>query len=168
MKLITLKTEDRYQIDNCNEREKEMVDVLTSIEILCSKEKVSEYAADPDNAPKWYSNIESILWKTEKRLTKGSKITFVAHFLGKRLEYTYEIIEYAPGELLRMSTDEGPFPMETTYRWETTNEKSTLMSLRNRGNPAGFSKIFAPFMASMMKRENRKDLKKIKELLENR
>ena len=91
---------------------------------------------------------------------------FVAHFLGRRLEYTYEIVELVGGERLTMRTAQGPFPMETTYTWEPASGGGTRMTLRNRGEPSGFSKIAAPMMAKAMRRANAKDLAKLKELLE--
>ena len=42
------------------------------------------------------------------------------------------------------------------------------MTLRNRGEPTGFSKIAAPIMAKAMRRANRKDLRRITEILESR
>jgi hypothetical protein len=126
---------------------------------------VAEYVADPANAPVWYENIESAESKSAPQLTVGARIAFVARFLGRRLAYTYEVGEYVPGERLVMRTADGPFPMETTYTWEEVSG-GTRMTLRNRGEPAGFSRVAAPAMAAAMRRANRKDLDRLKEILE--
>lgn len=145
-----------------------MVDVQTEIIINCPRAKVSEYAANPDNAPEWYANIQSAQWQTPKPLAIGSKIAFKAQFLGRELAYVYQVVEYTPDKSFVMKTANGPFPMETTYTWETVEGNSTRMTLRNRGEPTGFSALFAPFMSFLMRRANRKDLNSIKKLLEER
>jgi hypothetical protein len=142
------------------------VDVLTEIEIARPVADVAAYAAEPDNAPAWYANIESVEWKTEPPLRVGSIVGFVARFLGRRLAYDYEIVDLVPGERLVMRTAEGPFPMETTYTWTPTTDHGTHMTLRNNGEPAGFSKLLAPLMAPAMRRANRKDLAALKSILE--
>jgi uncharacterized protein YndB with AHSA1/START domain len=142
------------------------VDVVTEVVINRPRERVAEFAGDPGNAPTWYANIESIQWKTEPPVKVGSRMDFVARFLGRRLAYTYEIVELVPGERLVMRTSEGPFPMETTYTWEKLDDGSTRMTLRNRGEPSGFSKISSPLMAAAMRRANRKDLSALKMILE--
>ena len=97
---------------------------------------------------------------------EGSRVTFEARFLGRRLRYTYEIRELVPEERLVMSTSEGAFPMETTYTWADTPEGGTRMTLRNRGEPSRFASIAAPAMAAAMRRANRKDLRTLKAILE--
>ncbi len=105
--------------------------------------EVAAFAADPGNAPRWYENIESVRWETVPPVAVGSRIAFVARFLGRRLAYTYEVRDLVPGERLVMSTAEGPFPMETTYTWADVGG-GTRMTLRNRGEPAGLTEAGVP------------------------
>ena len=142
------------------------VDVQTDIEIDRPRFEVASYASDPDNATSWYKNIKAVDWKTAKPLAVGSRIAFVAHFLGRRLAYTYEVKELVEGERFVQSTSEGPFAMETTYVLEDNGAGGTRMKLRNRGEPAGFARFDAPIMARAMRRANRQDLKRLRTILE--
>src|SRR3954469_140438 len=144
------------------------VDVTTTTVIARPREEVAAFAGDPTNAPRWYVNIKAVEWKTAPPIRRGSQMAFVARFLGRRLAYTYEVIDYVPGERLVMRTSEGPFAMETTYTWESAGAGTTKMTLRNRGEPQGFSRLLAPFMARAVRSATRKDLAKLKELLEHR
>ncbi|HEV2139811.1 MAG TPA: SRPBCC family protein [Candidatus Dormibacteraeota bacterium] len=142
------------------------VDVTTETVIDRARADVAGYAGDPTNAPRWYANIDSVAWQTQPPLKVGSRMTFVARFLGRRLEYTYEVVDMVPGERLVMQTAEGPFAMETTYTWQDQGPGTTRMTLRNRGEPSGFAAIAAPVMVAAMRRANTSDLARLKKLLE--
>lgn len=128
------------------------------------RETVAAYAGDPGNAPRWYANIESVRWRTAPPVTVGSCMDFEAKFLGRRLAYTYEVVDLEPGRHLVMRTADGPFPMETTYTW-TSVPGGTLMRLRNRGTPTGFAKVAAPMMRTAMRGAMTKDLSRLAERL---
>jgi uncharacterized protein YndB with AHSA1/START domain len=141
------------------------VDVQVETTINRPVEAVAAYAGDPTNAPEWYVNIKSVVCETPPPVDVGSRMAFVAQFLGRRIAYTYEVVELVPHERLVMRTTDGPFPMETTYTWEPSGH-ATRMTLRNRGNPSGFSKMTAPLMEMAMRRATTKDLARLKALLE--
>jgi hypothetical protein len=143
------------------------VDVTTEIEIGRPRAEVSAYASDPDNATAWYENIKAVEWQSPKPVAVGSRIAFVARFLGRRLAYTYEVMDMRAGERFVMSTAEGPFPMETTYAWHDLPSGGTRMILRNRGKPSGLPRLASPLMGLAMRRANGKDLRCLKSLLES-
>src|SRR6478752_416834 len=142
------------------------VDVETSIEIDVARDEVAAFASDPENAPRWYVNISSVVLQTPPPVTVGSRMAFVAHFLGRRITYTYEVRELVDSERFVMSTAEGLFPMKTTYTWADTPGGGTRMTLRNQGEPSGFGQLTALVMTGAMRRANRKDLEALKALLE--
>ena len=143
------------------------IDVTTQTDINRPRADVAAFAADPDNATTWYEDINAVRWETPKPLQVGSRVAFEARFLGRRLAYTYQIREFQPGARLVMSTDAGPFPMETTYTWQDTRGGGTHMTLRNRGQPSGFANLAAPIMAAQVRRATSRNLALLKKIMES-
>jgi hypothetical protein len=114
------------------------IDVCTQIEIAWPRADVAAFATDPDNATAWYENIKAVVWQSPRPLAVGARLEFVAQFLGRRLAYT----------------------------WDDVGDGATRMTLRNRGEAAGFAKLSAPMVAAAMRRANRKDLERLREILE--
>jgi uncharacterized membrane protein len=144
------------------------VDVLTEITIARPLNEVAAYATNPDNAPEWYENIESVTWRGEPPLSIGSEMTFVARFMGRRLSYVYRVVEYEPQARLVMSTVDGPFPMETTYSWTAAGENATRMTLGNRGGATGIMGLLSPLEAIAVRRATNRDLRRLRAILESR
>ena len=141
------------------------VDVQVETVIHRPREVVAAYAADPTNAPEWYAKIKAVQWRTSPPLRVGSRMEFLATFMGRRIAYIYEVADLVPGERLVMQASDGPMAMETTYTW-TDEGDGTRMRLRNRGGPSGFATITAPIMAAAVRRATTKDLARLKEILE--
>lgn len=141
------------------------VDVTTQTVVARPRAEVAAFVTDPRNAPRWYANIRSVEMLTDPPVRVGSRMCFVAAFLGRTITYTYEVLELEPGERMTMSTASGPFPMTTTYAFEDA-AAGTRMILRNHGSPHGFGAVAAPVMRRAIERANRKDLAAVKALLE--
>ena len=60
------------------------VDVSAEIEIARPRSEVAAFAWDPRNAPVWYQRINEVRWNSAKPLAVGSRIVFVAEFMGRQ------------------------------------------------------------------------------------
>jgi len=141
------------------------VDVEVAVVIARPVAEVAAFAGDPARAPEWYRNIRSVRRHDEGPVRLGSRVDFVASFLSRELAYTYEVVRLEPEERLVMRTTEGPFPMETIYNWAPVG-LGTRMRLRNTGEPQGLAALATPLVSRAMRREMRKDLARLKALLE--
>jgi hypothetical protein len=88
--------------------------------------------------PAFEDASKRVEWKPPEALKVGAKVAFEVQFMGRKVEYIYEIKEHVPGESLLMSTAAGPFPMETSYKFSDTPSGATKVELRNRGPPVRF------------------------------
>ena len=113
------------------------------------------------------ANIKVVLWETAGPLALGSRFRFTSSFLGRTLEYTYEVVELVPAELFVMRSDQSPFRMETTYTFRDAADGATWMTLRNRGEPTAFTGLAAPILATAIRRATDKDLARLKSVLES-
>src|SRR4029079_16536233 len=96
------------------------VDVTTHIIIAAPVATVAAFASQPDHAPRWDVNIKRVEWQTPPPMQIGSRFAFVAQFLGRRLEYVYQVVEYVSHKRRVMRTSDAPVAMESTYEWDST------------------------------------------------
>jgi hypothetical protein len=144
------------------------IDVLTTILICCPKTDVASYASDPRNAPQWYARIASAVVETPLPIRVGSRFRFEARFLGRTLVYTYEVIAFEPTEFLTMRATDMRGGMETSYSWIAEGPSSTRMVLRNRGAAKPIPFIPDVLLAAAIRRANRGDLARLRQILERR
>jgi uncharacterized membrane protein len=141
------------------------VRVTNAIVIDRPRAEVAAFASDPENARRWYADIRGVKWN-HKPVAVGSRLAFVAAFLGREADYVYEVTELVPDKRFAMTRAEGPFPMETVYSWEDAREGGTTMTLQSSGHPSGLALLLVPFLRRSMRRSGRKDLLRLKTILE--
>jgi uncharacterized membrane protein len=142
------------------------IDVSSQIVVERPRADVAAYTTDPDNAPNWYAGIESVEWQGEHTLRVGTRVRFRAHFLGRHLDYDVEVTDFVPGDHLSLRVVDGPFPMETEYRFESLGDAQTRVTQTHRGMPSGFARLAARVLMYAMHRTPMKDLQQLKVILE--
>ena len=142
------------------------MDVNAEILIERPQTEVASYAMDPANDPVWISGIMEADLLTEPPLAIGTQVKRVATFLGRRIEYVLEVVDYDPKALLAMRSIKAPFPMRVTYEFQE-EAGGTLARIRIQGDAAGFYRLAAPLMSRAVKRNITNDLETMKDLLES-
>ena len=142
------------------------VDVEVHTTIDRPRPEVAAYCCDPTTVTRWNANIRAVDWDSSRPVGVGSLMRLTSGFLGRTMEYTYEVVDLVPDERFVMRSVRGPFSMETTYLWRDTEQGGTWMTLRNRGEPTGFAGLAAPILATAVRRATTKDLAQLKSILE--
>ena len=147
------------------------VHVEERIRIERPRAEVAAWAADPDNAPRWRKGIDRVEWKSHPPLRTGSRIAFTTPALGLPLAYRYTVEEHVPSERTVFRTEEGPFPIETTLSFadaaaDADEGPATEVTLAVHGEKGG-SKAANRILERTLGRTSRKDLARLKQLLES-
>ena len=141
------------------------MDVTAEIKIGRERGEVATYATDISNDPLWIGGVVEATVLTDGPVRQGTRAARVAKFLGRRIEYVNEVIEYDPGVRLVMKSVTGPFPMTVSYEFEEA-EGGTLARIHVRGEAEGFFKLAAPVLGRFVRKSIMRDLETLKALLE--
>jgi uncharacterized membrane protein len=142
------------------------IHVEEQIRIQRPRAEVAAWAADPDNAPRWRKDVDKVEWKSQPPLRTGARIALTTPSLGLPLAYRYTVEEHVPGERTVLRTEEGPFPIETTLSFADAGDGATEVMLTTSGEKKG-SKVANRILERTIRRTSRKDLARLKKILES-
>ncbi len=140
------------------------IDISAEVAIDRSRADVAAFAMDPLNDPAWIGGVVESKALSDRPFGRGTKVARVAKFMGRRMEYTTEAVEYEPGAGVTMQAD-SPFPMTIRYEF-LERDGGTLARIRVRGEGSGFYRLAAPLLAMAVRRNVSRDLESLKRLLE--
>jgi uncharacterized protein YndB with AHSA1/START domain len=142
------------------------IDVSAEVTIRRPRPEVTAYMTDPSHDPEWIGGIRRAKLLGEGPVGVGSQVEREASFLGRKIEYVNQIVRLDEG-VLEMRSVVSPFPMEITYTFED-RDGGTLVRNHVRGGSRGLFSLASPLMAPMVRRNVKKDLERLRDLLERR
>ena len=133
--------------------------------IARSAEEVFSYVTDPDNAPKWLPGVTGLEMITEGPLSAGTRLR-ESRRVGERAgDVDIEIVAHEPPSLYTTRFVQGGYEATYEYTFEV-EEEGTKVVLACTVAGRGLSKLMAPIVALAMRRQDKGQLKALKEVLE--
>jgi uncharacterized protein YndB with AHSA1/START domain len=143
------------------------IDITAETVIARPRDEVAAYMTDPAHDPAWIGGIREARLEGEPPLRAGSRVARVATFLGRRIAYVNQVTELSPTRL-DMRSVQSPFPMRITYEFEPRDgDRATTVRNRVRGDTGRFfARAVGPLMAPLVRRSVRRDLERLRTILE--
>lgn len=143
------------------------VEVTEEAEIARPRAEVAAYASDWRNDPTWIRALTDVRRVDgDGPFGVGAQVERVASFLGRRMEYVNEIVEWDGDRRLAMKSVKAPFPMTVVYEWEDAGDGRTLMRIHTRGDGSGFYRVAGPLLSRAVRKGVAGDLAQLKSIME--
>ena len=142
-----------------------MTKIERSIVIGWPVDDVWEFVHDVANDRLWQTTLAESEQLTDGPMGVGTRVREVRHFLGLRIESTWEMTEYEPNRTSAIRGVSGPIPLSGRYRVEAF-EGGTRFTVTGELDAHGFFKLAEPLFARITGRELEANLGHLKDLLE--
>jgi uncharacterized protein YndB with AHSA1/START domain len=129
-------------------------------------EEVFAFAADPENDPRWSSAVSKARRTSKSALGLGSRYEQVLRFVGRRLEVTFEVTGYEPNRTVEIGRFSGPLRSAVGRRTFESVPGGTRVTFIAEGRSGLFLNLVEPLVAAAGRREFRRALANLKQILE--
>jgi hypothetical protein len=136
-----------------------------SVQVRRPVDVVFACLANPQNDPEWSGAADEMHVTSEGPVGIGTTVRQVGHFLGRRLELTLKVHVYEPNQRLGMTVVGGPLRFAGVRRVEPVPE-GTRVTFSGGGKSGGLFKLAEPLLEAAAGRQLRRDLAKLKQVLE--
>jgi hypothetical protein len=142
-----------------------MVRFEESIVINRRPSDVFAFVSDLENDPPWSSATE-IHRTSHGPIGIGTTFHQTDRFLGRHVDLHFEVVEYSAGRLITMRSDSGLLALEGTRMVDPLGTDASLVTIVGGGHARGFLGLFESPLAALGAHRLRKQLVKLKQLLE--
>jgi hypothetical protein len=143
---------------------REVAIVEASIVVNRPVEEVAGYLHDPASSVEWQAGLADKERTSAGPTAVGTTYRGTSSFLGRRLEWTSEVVEFEPHKRFMQKVTVGPLRLEETYILEPI-EGGTRFTFIGEGEPRWFFRLAYP-LVRVLQRNLEGDLARLKEILE--
>ena len=129
-------------------------------------EEVFEYIGDAENNPTWRSAVVETRWLDPGPTEPGRRGEQTSRLLGRRYTVTAEVVDWEPPVHVSWATITGGADVRTHCRVERDGTGSQVV-LESEGEFTGAWRLLTPVAVAMLRRQSRKDIERLRAVLEN-
>ncbi len=129
-------------------------------------EEVFAYVSDMTNHTRWNSELVELKKTSEGPVGVGTTYTSEIKLLGRRLEGTFEILEYEPSHKIALKTSAGPISIVSDVFTFEPVASGTKLTHVVEGETGGFFRLAEPVVVRLIQRQWETNFAVLKELLE--
>lgn len=144
-----------------------MTRVEVSVDITRPVEEVFEFITTFTNNVLWQNGVLEAKITSSGPLGVGSTYAQSSKFLGQRLQFSFEVLEFEPNRMIHFKTTSGTFPVDIVRSVEAI-PGGTRVTAIIQGEASGIFKLAAPILDRMTQRQINADYGNLKELLDAR
>lgn len=143
---------------------------MTRVEVTVTIERPPEavfaFISDFEKNSLWQSGVEKAWFTANGPFGVGSTYTQLSKFLGRDIEFHFEVIRFEPNKVVEFHTTSGTFPVRIVRAVEPVPE-GTRVNAIIEGEASGIFKLAAPILDWFTQRQIESDYRKLKVLLES-
>jgi uncharacterized membrane protein len=146
-----------------------MKPVIVQVEIDRPAAEVFAFLEDVENNTRWLRGMVSCRWTTPPPVRPGSRYEQRARFMGKEIRTGFVVTELEPGRLVTIQSREGSsFPLTVRREVQPSGPARCRVTETVQSDPRGFYRTAEPLLRLMVRRNIRRDYRRLKVLLEQR
>ncbi len=128
--------------------------------------EIFDFISTPENDFQWQYGTLACAWTSENVKRVGASFRSIGHFLGRRMESTYEITDFEPIRKYGFKSLSGPMQSFTLYTLEMAGG-ATRIDVSTRANAVNLFQADEGILEKQMKKQLKENLEMLKEILEH-
>jgi hypothetical protein len=144
-----------------------MIHLNTSTMIYRPIRQVFDFMSAPENDFLWQYGTLTSATISDHAGTIGTFFRSTGHFMGRRVESTFEVTEYEPNRKYGFKSLSGPLHSQTSYIFEIAGA-CTRITISMQASVVNFLQVGDGILEKQMKKQLKENLAMLKDLLEAR